>query len=88
MQHELKIFPEYYQEIVTGRKKFEIRQTDRDYKIGDTLYLREFNLKMLPNPINGYYTGRICFVRIDYILFHAPGLELGYCILSITHLKK
>lgn len=88
MTHELNMQPESYKAIVAGHKKFDIRQANTDYKVGDTLYLRELDLRKKPDPVNGYYTGRACYARIDYILFHAPGLELGYCVLSITHLKK
>ena len=53
MQHELKIFPEYYQEIVTGRIKFEIRQTDRDYKIGIHCIFVNLILKCYPTRLTG-----------------------------------
>lgn len=88
MIHEFYVHPESYKAIVTGRKKFDIRISNVDFKVGDTLYLRELDLRKIPGPVNGYYTGRVCYARIDYVLFHAPGIEPGYCILSITHLKK
>ncbi|EKE9396609.1 DUF3850 domain-containing protein, partial [Listeria monocytogenes] len=40
--HELKILPEYYEDIVAGRKTFEIRKNDRDFQVGDYLILKEF----------------------------------------------
>ena len=36
MLHELKILPENFEDITAGRKDFEIRKNDRDYKQGDT----------------------------------------------------
>lgn len=42
MQHELKCWPEYFMQILSGEKPFEIRNDDRDYKVGDFLLLREF----------------------------------------------
>lgn len=39
--HELKILPEYYKAQVEGKKNFEIRKNDRDYKLGDKLVLQE-----------------------------------------------
>lgn len=38
MVHELKIAPEYFKDVRTGLKKFEIRKNDRDFKVGDRLF--------------------------------------------------
>lgn len=38
--HELKILPEYFEPIESGKKKFEVRINVRDYQVGDTLILR------------------------------------------------
>jgi len=35
--HELKCWPEYYEQVASGRKSFEIRVNDRDYQVGDTV---------------------------------------------------
>lgn len=44
MDHELKIWPMYYEAVIDGRKKFELRKDDRGgYKVGDTLKLREWS---------------------------------------------
>lgn len=64
--HELKTWPAYYNKIITGKKKFEIRELDRPFKIGDDLLLREWN------PISkqhGEYSGRRVRVRITNILY-------------------
>lgn len=42
MKHELKTWPESYNAIVKGLRKFEVRKNDRDFKVGDKLLLREF----------------------------------------------
>ena len=75
--HELKILPQWFEDIKTGKKKFELRKADRDFKVGDYLYLREFE--------NGEYTGRNCYVVIKYIFKGTGeyGLSEGYWILGI-----
>lgn len=40
--HRLKCWPEFFAAIVAGTKTFEIRENDRDYKVGDALTLAEF----------------------------------------------
>lgn len=42
--HELKTWPEFFEEIVTGRKTFEIRLNDRGFQVGDGLWLREYTV--------------------------------------------
>ena len=77
MKHELKILPQYFEEVWNGNKTFELRKDDRDYKIGDTLRLLEFDY--------GTYTGRECNRTILYILRDADqyGLKEDFVILAI-----
>ncbi len=75
--HELKIIPKYFEDVKSGKKNFEIRKDDRDYKVGDLITLKEYE--------NGQYTGReIKNLPIIYILRGATkyGLMDGYCILG------
>lgn len=72
--HHLKTETEYYQAVEKGLKKFELRKNDRDFQIGDMLYLEE--------TVNGTYTGRkLLPMEIKYILHGGKyGLEEGSCI--------
>ena len=39
--HELKCHPHFFAAIAAGKKTFEIRRNDRDYRVGDVLDLRD-----------------------------------------------
>lgn len=41
--HILKIQKEFAMAIIDGRKRFEIRKNDRDFKTGDLLIMRPWN---------------------------------------------
>jgi uncharacterized protein YqfB (UPF0267 family) len=42
-EHDLKILPEFFPEVVGGRKTFEIRRNDCDFRVGDVLHLMEWD---------------------------------------------
>lgn len=73
MKHYLKT--SYFQSVQEGRKKFELRKNDRDFKVFDTIVLKEV--------VNGVETGLESEeMQIKYILHGGVfGLEIGYCIL-------
>lgn len=50
--HNLKIYPEYFDKIISGEKTAEIRFNDRGFKIMDGLTLKEWC------PKNKKYTGK------------------------------
>lgn len=79
---QLKILPKYFKDVATGKKKFEIRYNDRNFKVGDILFLEEYE--------NGKYTGRKLRRRVNYILYDndALGLEKGYCILGLENITE
>lgn len=43
--HELKIAPEYYYVVASGKKNFEIRQNDRRYRVGDIVRMKQWDEK-------------------------------------------
>ena len=77
MLHELKILPEYYEEVKAGNKTFEVRKNDRDYMKNDTLHLKAWDGEKYLNrpPLER---------RITYILDNFPeALKEGYVILGL-----
>lgn len=41
--HELKLDIRYFDDVKSGKKNFEIRKDDRDFKVGDILELRKIS---------------------------------------------
>jgi hypothetical protein len=81
-QHELKTWTEFFEPVFRGDKTFEIRQNDRNFYVGDELWLREYN-------VGSGYTGRECWRLVTFILsadsmsFDSHVLKSGYVILGI-----
>ena len=64
--HRLKIFPVYFEAVLNGSKRFEIRwNMDRGFQTGDTIILQEHSneLPHVPNK----YTGREIMGLITYV---------------------
>lgn len=72
--HQIKLKAEFFDDAVAGRKSFELRKNDRNYKEGDVLEMEEVK--------DGKKTGRKCSKRIVYMMENFEGLEDGYCILG------
>jgi hypothetical protein len=79
--HHLKTWPEYFKEISSGNKTFEVRKNDRDYQVGDILYLHEWL------PLQQEYTGGLEIFKISYILYGGQfGIEEGVCVMSLKEI--
>jgi len=81
-----KIWPEYFKEVASGKKKFELRLNDFDAAEGDSLVLEEWD------PKTKEYTGRKIEKKVTYVgKFKIDGLfwpeeqikEKGLQILSL-----
>ncbi|MGA2417958.1 MAG: DUF3850 domain-containing protein [Candidatus Staskawiczbacteria bacterium] len=57
-----KIWPEYFELVSSGKKKFELRLADFDVKEGDKLLLEEWD------PKTKEYTGRKIEKRVNFVL--------------------
>ena len=82
--HDLKTWPEPFQEVIEGRKRHEIRVDDREFSVGDLLRLREWKPGFCM-PLDGDYTGREITVRVTYKTPSGQwGLPALLCVLSIV----
>lgn len=73
--HPLKTWPEFF-EVVGRSKTFEVRKNDRDFKVGDILWLQEWNKE------TEEYTGKDKKFTVTYIL-EGFGIEKGYCVMGL-----
>jgi len=83
--HELKVWPDYFDALVSGAKPFDVRsESDRLFGVGDIVTFREFDDKAET------YTGRTLTQSITYVLRGvgagaiAPlrGVARGYVVLG------
>ncbi len=89
-KHEVKSWPEFYREIVTGSKKHDLRRADdREFEVGDIVRYREWD------PLRQIYTGSTLLAKITYKTgANAPcalspqALDPKFCILSIEVVKE
>ena len=93
-EHRIKAWPEYFAPLAAGEKTFELRYNDRDYQVGDRLFIEEWDLE------TETYTGNVEKRTVRYILTGArypgegllPGqpatpehaIEAGWVILGLT----
>ena len=90
MIHELKTDQMVFTHVYNGLRDFELRKNDRDFKVSDTLILREteFSGIDMKNGCKLVYTGREIECEVNYIL-HGPiyGLMDGWVIMGIEVMK-
>jgi hypothetical protein len=86
VEHRLKCWPGFFAAIISGKKTHDLRRADdRDFRVGDTLLLEEFN------PRTRQYTGQKVRVHVTYITsakspcaLSQRALHPDFCILSIA----
>ena len=79
--HKLKIVPRFFEDAKDSLKRAEIRKNDRGFKVGDHVFLQEYD---------GDYTGQELLVEISNIVTSddfPDGLKDGYCMFSFRYLK-
>jgi ASC-1-like (ASCH) protein len=61
MKHEKKVWPDYFQKILEGKKTYELRLADWECKEGDALILKEWDSDKKE------YTGRELKKKVTYV---------------------
>jgi len=81
-EHELKTIAPYFEDIRAGRKTFEVRRNDRNFKVGDVLVLQHYD------PC---FTGEVIRRRVTYVLRGTSrlasdyfGIEEGFVVLTLA----
>lgn len=92
MIHELKTWPPYFDDVASGVKTVELRrEDDRNFEVGDTLILREWDPSRIPESVQ--YDGQswIGTLRINDDMKKLL-VELGYtgrsCRVRVTHVLR
>lgn len=78
--HQIRIAATYFEDAASGRKPFELRKNDRNYKEGDILDMMEFK--------DGRNTGRVIRKVVTYLLENYTGLQEGYCIMGTKDIEQ
>ncbi len=85
-KHELKTWPSFFEALYRGEKTFEVRKNDRDFAVGDVLYLREWDPgKETPRGLEEWcYSGRTLLFEVTYILHGGRfGIEASVCVMGL-----
>lgn len=80
MKHFLKIWKPHFEDVKSGVKKAEVRLNDRNFNVGDTLVLQEYN------PLDNSYSGNEIEKEVTHIISGMDsdfGLKPKYVVMSI-----
>jgi hypothetical protein len=85
--HNLKSWRHLFVPMFSGEKKFDLRNDDRNFQVGDMVLLQEYDGLMRE------YTGRELLATIAYITRNSSrpcvlspnALNDNYCILSLEY---
>lgn len=81
--HRLRIWPQHFKEVKNGNKTFEIRKDDRNFQLGDGIFLEEYD------PKENKYTGDQVTKIITYIIKgDGFGISKGYCVFGFKNKKE
>jgi hypothetical protein len=92
--HSLKVWPPYFEHLLDGRKRFDVRFNDRHFKVGDGILFHEYVPADQGKSRTDYFTGRKLLMRIRYIFKPRPdidadrGLVPGYVVLDLERIPN
>ena len=82
MIHALKTEHDFFVSVLDGEKTFEVRNNDRDFRVGDYLALNELDERK-----NGYTRDSI-LVRVTYLLDDKRFCKDGYVIMGFEKIDE
>lgn len=90
--HLLKIVDPHYGDVKAGRKTFEFRKNDRDYRVGDILVLRHWVRDPECQGAYIYVPGEMLYREVSHILTGVQMVLLGigardYCVMSLQYIE-
>lgn len=89
--HKLKSWPEAFNSVRDGSKRYEVRRDDRNFQVGDRVELLEFIPKSqgMAYDGTGKYTGRWWIGEVTHITRGgAFGLPNYLCVLGLAYRKR
>jgi hypothetical protein len=90
--HILKVWPSYFADLESGRKRFEVRSTrDRDFAVGDVLVLREWDPADARAGLTDHsgYTSQALRSVITYVLPGGRhGIDEHTAVLSLSEPER
>jgi len=81
--HIVKCWIQFKDDIISGKKKFEVRVNDRDYRVGDILIQQFWD-----NDLKRYVGGQV-EQKIDYVLSGGQfGIEPNTVVMSVSSISE
>lgn len=78
--HILKTVQPFYDGVVAGRKKFEVRKNDKNFEIHDIVILSEYDV-----ATNYFSRETTEFEITGILLYHRKALQDGYVVLRLDN---
>ena len=78
-----------WEAVRSGAKPFEVRRADRDFQVGDTLELDEWDPEKGRLVPGLGYSGRVLVARVSYVLHGGRfGLPESVCVMGLSNVSE